>query len=278
MFDKNKNLDKKMVSTQYLEKMKIWEHPSSKEKSKVPLLVILHPYGFGPEIVYSYFLQDDPYLNEKISIIVPKGSYRASHFVNPIFYPSIWPMINKFKLSYFPSKFYDPPSWFDLKIDFYQTIFKRSLTIKLANIKQAIKSVDEILRQIEKTLNENSHLDKENVNLLGYSQGAMLALYMGLFAPKKFKNIMVMSGKSHEYFLTINKKSPENYKHLNFLICNKTQDKIMPIKEAKEIPNLLESFGIKKESYQFEIYKGNHFINQNDKCHVKKYMEKIVKF
>lgn len=270
---KSKKLEKEIISTSLLEKkenIKIWEHPLSKKKSKVPLLVILHPYGFGPEILYNYFLKDTPTLLEHFSILGPKGTYKASHFANPIFYPKVWGMIDQ-------SNIYSrPPSWFDLKIDFYQTILKRSLSIKLTNTLQAIQSVNEISDQIKKVLNKSPYLDKENVSLFGYSQGAMLALYLSLTFPEKFKNILVMSGKSHEYLFDIEKKPPQAYSHLNFLICNKIQDKIMPIKEAQEIPTLLEHFGIPKNAYQFNIYKGKHFINKKDKYYIREYLKKII--
>lgn len=85
----------------------------------------------------------------------------------------------------------------------------------------------------------NLKLDKENINLLGFSQGAILSWAVGLSHPEKIKCVMALSG----YVNTDITSFSENSSSLKSFSSHGKQDPTLPIDWARKGIRLLEEKG-----------------------------------
>jgi len=139
-------------------------------------------------------------------------------------------------------------AWYDIQIDFQGN--------KISDNVQAMESLQAINTFIE-FLIEKYNIDKENFNLLGFSQGAILSYALALHYPEKIKNIIALSGYINEEIMPIQEKI-ENYQKLDFFISHGLYDDIIPIDLARKIPPYLDQ---RKINYTYKEYAMGHEVN-----------------
>ncbi|MFS8880199.1 alpha/beta hydrolase [Synechococcus sp. H55.11] len=105
---------------------------------------------------------------------------------------------------------------------------------------QARDSLQLLSRFLEQVLPDglpdlsNLALDPGQVYLLGFSQGAIMSLYLALTQPEKLAGVVAMSGRLSPEILA-EAVEPERMKHLAILAVHGTADAVLPIAFGRQI-------------------------------------------
>ncbi|APY00014.1 phospholipase/carboxylesterase [Lacinutrix venerupis] len=183
-------------------------------KDNAPLLILFHGYGSDENDLFSFASE----LPEELFII----SARAPYPMQP--YGNAWYAIN------FDA---DKGKWSDNE--------------------QAIQSRDLIAKFIDETIAKYP-VNKDNVSLLGFSQGTILSYAVALSYPEKIKNVIALSGYVNEdLFNTLPK---DHYKHLNFYCSHGSVDQVIPIDWARKAPEFLTALDINHKYSEFPVGHG----------------------
>lgn len=183
-------------------------------QDNAPLLILFHGYGSDENDLFS-FAQELP---EELFII----SVRAPQAMQP--YGNAWYAIN-----------------FD------------AVQGKWSDNEQAIESRDLIAKFIDEAVLEYP-VDKNNVNLLGFSQGTILSYAVAFTYPEKIRNIIALSGYINEDIFEL--KSSETYSHLNFYCSHGSVDQVIPVEWARKTTQFLSKQNIKHQYSEFPVGHG----------------------
>ena len=112
-----------------------------------------------------------------------------------------------------------------------------------------------ISRSIEQTIDE-LELDKEKINLLGFSQGASLSIYCGLKSHETFKTVVALCGYVPEDNIREGIHKSEE-RDIEFFMGNGTLDQIVTLPIAQASRDYLNSIGI---SLHYNEYESGHTI------------------
>jgi len=184
-------------------------------KESAPLLIMCHGYGSDENDLFS-FAQELP---EELFII----SVRAPHPMQP--YGNAWYAIN-----------------FDANQN------------KWNDVEQAVASRDQISIFIDDACAKYP-VNKDNVTLLGFSQGTILSYAVALTYPEKVKNIVALSGYVSEDMLAENLNN-KNYNHLDFYCSHGSVDQVIPVDWARKAPKFLNELNIKNTYSEFPVGHG----------------------
>ncbi|SFW18453.1 alpha/beta hydrolase [Cellulophaga fucicola] len=177
--------------------------PATVEQEKTPVLFMLHGYGSNEEDLFSFATE----LQKELCII----SVRAPYPMQP--YGNAWYAIN-----------------FDAEKG------------KWSDDEQAAESIQKILTFIDEACN-TYHLDKDNVTLLGFSQGAILSYATAIAYPEKIKNVIALSGYINENLID-KLKTDKDPSKLNIYASHGSVDQVIPVSWAQKTPEYLKSLGI----------------------------------
>ena len=184
-------------------------------KKNAPLLVLLHGYGSDESDLFS-FAEELP--NELFII-----SLRAPHKLQP--YGNAWYAIN-----------------FDAQQN------------KWNDVEQAQEAMKIIVSCIEQACTQYD-LDKNNVSLLGFSQGCILSMALAINHPELIKNVIGLSGYVCKEFIDEN-RTKKDFSHLDFYCSHGSSDQVIPVDWARETPNFLTEKGIKHTYSEFPVGHG----------------------
>jgi len=118
----------------------------------------------------------------------------------------------------------------------------------ISDAEQAKYSVKEIEKFIELS-SEGYGFDKENIFVLGFSQGAILSYSMVLNNPEKFKYVLPLSGFIFEEIMPSDFN--KDYSHLDFYSAHGTMDGVIPIEKGRTVSSLLKKLNIKHIYHEF---------------------------
>tara|TARA_B100001105_G_scaffold82477_1_gene65395 strand:- start:328 stop:978 length:651 start_codon:yes stop_codon:yes gene_type:complete len=180
-----------------------------------PLLIMAHGYGSNENDLFSFSRA----LPDKLTIVSIRGD------------------INIQNIGY---------AWYDINIDFNGN--------KIYDIEKAIESRDKVADCIEKCP-EIYNTDKNNVTLLGFSQGSILVNAVALTYPEKVKNVIAFSGVVDPNIISLSSKSLKN---LSFYISHGTLDEVLPYKLSKESLKFLEKNNL---NFVFEDFPVGHGVS-----------------
>lgn len=131
---------------------------------------------------------------------------------------------------------------------------------KFNNIPQGLESRDRLVEFIDAiTFQEN--LDKENVWLMGFSQGAILSYSIALNYPEKVKNIAILSGYPEPNFIGEKVEIKSEFSNLNFFISHGIDDMVIPIEWARNGEKMLNELNIKNQYHEYQS--GHGIVPQN---------------
>lgn len=170
---------------------------------KNPLLLLLHGYGSNEEDLFSFASE----LPEEYYVISARAPYSLPPYGN---------------------------AWYAIHFDADEN--------KFSDNDQARESRDLIARFIDELI-EAYPIDKENVTLIGFSQGAILSYSVALSFPDKVQRVVALSG----YFnLDIIDENFRNNKisNLKFFISHGTVDQVIPVDWARKAPEFLKDLGL----------------------------------
>lgn len=193
------------------------------KKDKHPLILLMHGYGSNEEDLFSFA----PELSEDAYII----SVRAPYTVPPYGY-----------------------AWYAINFDANQN--------KFSDDNEAIESRDKIVAFID-TLLATYPIDGNQVNLVGFSQGAILSYAVALSYPEKINKVVALSGYFNENILTPNYKG-NNFDKLSFFASHGTVDQVIPVDWARKTPEILTNLKIENDFKEYPVGHGVHPLNFKD--------------
>lgn len=180
-----------------------------------PLLIMMHGYGSDENDLFS-FAQELP---EELFIISVRAPYPLPPYGN---------------------------AWYAINFDAEQG--------KWNDNEQARQSRDLIAKFIDEAV-ATYPVNKDNVTLLGFSQGSILSFAVALTYPNKVKNIIALSGYVNKDILPENLHS-NNYTNLDFYCSHGSVDQVIPVEWARQTPPFLSSLDIKHHYAEFPVGHG----------------------
>ena len=184
-------------------------------KENAPLLIMMHGYGSDENDLFSFASE----LPEELFIISVRAPYPLEPYGN---------------------------AWYAINFDAEQG--------KWNDNEQARKSRDLISLFIDKAV-ETYPVNKNNVTLLGFSQGSILSYAVALTYPEKVKNIIALSGYVNKDILPENTEALD-YSNLDFYCSHGSVDQVIPVDWARQTPPFLSALNIKHKYSEFPVGHG----------------------
>ncbi|TBN04366.1 alpha/beta fold hydrolase [Hyunsoonleella flava] len=184
-------------------------------EESAPLLIMLHGYGSDENDLFSFANE----LPEELLIVSARAPYSMQPFGN---------------------------AWYAINFDAEKGKWNDNV--------QAKQSVDLISRFIDEIVAKYD-AEKDNVTLLGFSQGTILSYAVALTYPQKAKNIVALSGYINQDILPedLNK---EDYSHLDFYCSHGSLDQVIPPDWARQTQPFLNTLQIKNVYSEFPVGHG----------------------
>lgn len=182
---------------------------------KNPLLLLLHGYGSNEEDLFSFASE----LPDNYYIISARAPYPLPPYGN---------------------------AWYAIDFDANMN--------KFSNDEQAIESRDLIVAFIDELLDKYP-IDPTNVNLIGFSQGAILSYAIALSYPEKVNKIVALSGYFNQ---NIMKDGYENndFSNLKFFVSHGSVDQVIPVEWARKNPEVLNLLKVSNEYHEYNVGHG----------------------
>lgn len=180
-----------------------------------PLLIMLHGYGSDENDLFSFASE----LPEELFIISVRAPYPMQPYGN---------------------------AWYAINFDADQN--------KWSDNEQAKQSCNVIAKFIDDAVLAYP-VNKNNVTLLGFSQGAILSYAVALTYPEKIKNIIALSGYVNKDILPEN-TSTSDYSNLDFYCSHGSVDQVIPVDWARRTAPFLNNLHIKNHYAEFPVGHG----------------------
>lgn len=180
-----------------------------------PALIMLHGYGSDENDLFSFASE----LPKELFIISVKAPYPMQPYGN---------------------------AWYAINFDADQN--------KWNDNEQAKESLDLITKFIDEMINTYP-INKNNISLLGFSQGSILSYAVALKSPEKVKNIIALSGYINHDILPENVQQID-YSSLDFYCSHGSVDQVIPIDWARQTSPFLNSLQIKNVYSEFPVGHG----------------------
>lgn len=194
----------------------IHNYRPSNLSENAPAIIMLHGYGSNEDDLFSFA----PELPEKYAVIALKAPLSLQGMGN---------------------------AWYTIH-------FQNADNTKFNDIDQAIKAREMVAETIDSAI-ELYNLDSENITLLGFSQGTILSLAVGLSYPKKIKRIVALSGYLAKDMLVANYED-NDYSHLDIFQSHGTEDAIIPVQWAREAHKSLKAMNIQTVYKEYPVGHG----------------------
>ena len=182
---------------------------------KAPLAILLHGYGSNEEDLFGFAEE----LPDELFII----SVRAPLPLQP--YGHAW-----------------------------YAIYWDDSTGKFSDDEQAKESRDTIAKFIDEAVAAYP-VDKDNVSLIGFSQGTILSLAVALSYPEKVKNVIGLSGYVNPAILMEGFEA-QDLSNLSVYSSHGTSDQVIPVTWARKTKPFLDSLGIDNSYSEFPVGHG----------------------
>ncbi|MGY5849522.1 alpha/beta hydrolase [Salegentibacter sp. F14] len=142
---------------------------------------------------------------------------------------------------------------------------------KFSDDEQAVESRDRIANFIDEAIEEYS-VDKNNVSLLGFSQGSILSYAVALSYPEKVKNIIALSGYINQGILKSGYEK-NDFSDLDFYTSHGSEDQVIPVQWARQNKPFLDKLGIKNQYSEFPV---GHGVAPQNFFEFKSWLEKRI--
>jgi len=200
-------------------------------KQNAPLLLLFHGYGSDENDLFSFAHE----LPKELFIISVKAPYPMQPQGN---------------------------AWYAINFDQERG--------KWNDEKQAKASRDLIYKFIDEVL-INYPVNKDNITLLGFSQGAILSYAVALTYPEKINNVIALSGYIDNDLFEI--KNKDRYTHLNFYCSHGSADQVIPVHWARQSAPFLSALDIK---HQYTEFPSGHGVAPQNFYELKNWLEQLI--
>jgi phospholipase/carboxylesterase len=185
------------------------------KQEKNPLLLLLHGYGSNEEDLFSFASE----LPDEYYVV----SVRAPYDLQPYGH-----------------------AWYAIHFDADEN--------KFSDDAQAMESRDLIIQFIDELIAKYP-IDATNVNLIGFSQGAILSYATALSYPERISRVVALSGYLNEKIIAENFKS-KDLSNLKFFISHGTVDQVIPVDWARKAEHFLQNLGLEVMYKEYPIGHG----------------------
>ena len=183
-------------------------------QEKNPLIILIHGYGSNEEDLFSFA----PELPKNAFIVSVQAPYQV------------------------------PPYGFA----WYAISFDANMN-KFSDDTQAVKSRDLLVQFIDELCTKYP-IDQKDVNLIGFSQGAILSYALAVTYPEKVNKVVALSGYFNADIMQP-KADLTVYDHLKIFGSHGTVDQVIPVEWARKSADLLKPYAI---SFQYKEYPVGH--------------------
>lgn len=173
------------------------------KKDKNPVLILLHGYGSNEEDLFSFASE----LPEEYYVLSVRAPYDLM---------------------------YNSYAWYAINFDADEN--------KFSDIPQAQSSRELIATFIDEVV-ANYAVDKDNVTLIGFSQGCILSYAVALSYPEKVQRVVAMSGYLNTEIAT-DDYYKNDFKNLKIFASHGTVDQVIPVDWARNSIPKLKLLGI----------------------------------
>lgn len=194
----------------------IHNYRPSNISEKAPAIIMLHGYGSNEDDLFSFAAE----LPEKYAVLALKAPLALPGMGN---------------------------AW-------YSIYFENADNTKFNDTEEAIKAREMVVETLDAAI-EIYNLDSENITLLGFSQGTILSLAVGLSYPEKIKRIVALSGYLAKDMLVEGYES-KDYLHLDIFQSHGTEDMVIPVQWARDADQSLKDLKIKTVYKEYAIGHG----------------------
>jgi len=184
-------------------------------RDKNPLLLLLHGYGSNEEDLFSFASE----LPDEYYVI----SARAPYGLPPYGY-----------------------AWYAINFDADEN--------KFSDMEQA-KTSRELLMTFIDELVANYPVDKDNITLVGFSQGCILSYAAALSYPDKIQRVVAMSGYLNKELLVENYAS-NDFRNLKIFASHGSADQVIPVEWARKAKPQLDALGIDSVYKEYPVGHG----------------------
>lgn len=196
---------------------------------KNPLLLLLHGYGSNEEDLFSFASE----LPENYFVVSVRAPYDLQ---------------------------FGSYAWYAINFDADEN--------KFSDHEQAKKSRDSIASFLTE-LTDNYPIDKDNITLIGFSQGTILSYAVALSYPEKIKRVVALSGYLNLEIVKDSYKN-NNFSNLKMFISHGTVDQVIPVDWARKASPILTDLGIENVYIEYPI---GHGVAQQNFYDFKKWLE-----
>lgn len=182
---------------------------------KNPLLLLLHGYGSNEEDLFS-FASELPQDHYVISVRAPYDLQPYGH------------------------------AWYAIHFDADENKFSDNVQAK-QSVELISDFIDEVVKQYP--------IDTKNVNLIGFSQGAILSYATALTFPDKISKVVALSGYFNQEIMpeVIDKNAVS---HLKFFVSHGSVDQVIPVEWARKAKPALENLGLEVDYHEYPVGHG----------------------
>jgi len=184
-------------------------------KEKNPLLLLIHGYGSNEEDLFSFASE----LPEEYYVISVRAPYDLS---------------------------YGSHAWYAINFDADEN--------KFSDLDQAKSSRDLIAGFIDELI-FTYPIDKDNITLIGFSQGTILSYAVALSYPQKVQRVVAISG-----YLNLEILSPDylknSFSNLKIFASHGSVDQVIPVDWARKAKPILDNLGIETVYKEYPVGHG----------------------
>lgn len=182
---------------------------------KNPLILLLHGYGSNEEDLFSFASE----LPDNYYIVSARAPYPLPPYGN---------------------------AWYAIDFDANMN--------KFSDDEQAIESRDLIVSFIDELL-QKYPIDSDDINLIGFSQGAILSYAIALSYPDKINKVVALSGYFNQNII---KEGFENndFSNLKFFVSHGIVDQVIPIDWARKNPEILNALKVSNVYHEYNVGHG----------------------
>ena len=182
---------------------------------KNPLLILLHGYGSNEEDLFS-FASELPQDHYVISVRAPYDLQPYGH------------------------------AWYAIHFDADENKFSDNVQAK-----QSVELISDFIDEVVK----HYSIDTKNVNLIGFSQGAILSYATALTFPDKISKVVALSGYFNQEIM------PEvidtnAISHIKFFVSHGSVDQVIPVEWARKAKPALENLGLEVDYHEYPVGHG----------------------
>lgn len=136
----------------------------------------------------------------------------------------------------------------------WYTIYLDDTQGKFSDTEEAIISRDLINKCIDEII-DKYNVQKDNVTLLGFSQGTILSFAVALSYPEKIKNVIGLSGYIDKDML-VKDFAEKDFSKLNVYSSHGSQDMVIPVTWARKTKPFLNQLNIDCTYSEFPVGHG----------------------